>query len=293
MRKPRALHDTVVEVDERVTIEDYDLAPDAAAAHRRALTAARAGTDPDLVATASGDVVRVLRRPDLAAVRAQLRTLQLEGYTSVAIAFVHAYLFPDHEDAVAAEARALGFAHVTTSARTSPVIKLLNRSNATCSEAYLYPVIRRYVAGFEAGFAVLPQRVEFMCSDGGLRAASRFRGNEALLSGPAGGLVGIARSCFDEEQQVPIIGFDMVCFVLRPVRSCPALAPSFAAFSCRAPSCSNHPRAALAPTSRASTASTTTSTRPPLRGALLTFLCSTSPRLSLPPISSIHNCITR
>lgn len=207
MCKPEALHDDVVEIDERVTLEDYDLDPEPG--HRERVLAA-AAADPDLTRTASGEVVRILKRPDLSAVHIQLQRLRDQGYDSVAIAFVHAYLFPDHEEAVAGVARELGFRYVTTSAATSPVIKLLNRSNAACSEAYLYPVIRRYVANFEQGFATRPQRVEFMCSDGGLREASCFRGNEALLSGPAGGVVGIARSCFDEVERVPIIGFDMV-----------------------------------------------------------------------------------
>lgn len=110
---------------------------------------------------------------------------------------------------VAHLARELGFKYVTTSSQTSPVIKLLNRANSTCSEAYLHPIIRRYVENFESGFAMLPQRVEFMCSDGGLKQAQKFRGNEALLSGPAGGVVGIARSCYDAREGTPIIGFDM------------------------------------------------------------------------------------
>lgn len=74
----------------------------------------------------------------------------------------------------------------------------------------MYPVIRNYIESFEEGFEKLPARVEFMCSDGGLREATKFKGNEALLSGPAGGVVGIARSCFDDEERTPIIGFDMV-----------------------------------------------------------------------------------
>lgn len=192
-----------MEVDERVTIEDYDLNPDP-------IDKTLALSDPNLITTASGEIIRILKKPDLSVVRDQLLSLRAAGYSSIAIAFMHAYLFPDHEDSVAAIARDLGFKYVTTSARTSPVVKLLNRSNATCSEAYLYPVIRDYVANFEKGFQSLPRRVDFMCSDGGLREASKFRGNESLLSGPAGGVVGIARSCFDEEKRIPIIGFDMV-----------------------------------------------------------------------------------
>ncbi|KAK7962240.1 uncharacterized protein PG986_003065 [Apiospora aurea] len=206
VRKPKALHATVIEVDERVTIEDYDLNP---FPKERTVAAAASYDDPDLIATPSGEIVRILQRIDPARVRKQLQDLRDQGFESLAICFMHAYIFPDHEDAVATLARDVGFKYVTTSAQTSPVVKLLNRSNSTCSEAYLYPIIRQYVENFESGFAQLPQRVEFMCSDGGLKQAQKFKGNEALLSGPAGGVVGIARSCFDEVEGTPIIGFDM------------------------------------------------------------------------------------
>ncbi|KAK8851392.1 Hydantoinase B/oxoprolinase-domain-containing protein [Apiospora arundinis] len=204
VRKPKALHAAVIEVNERVTIEDYDLNPSPV---DRSVVAS--SQDPDLVTTPSGEIIRILKRIDPDQVRGQLQELRDQGFESLAICFMHAYVFPDHEDAVAALARDAGFKFVTTSAQTSPVVKLLNRSNSTCSEAYLYPIIRNYVENFESGFATLPQRVEFMCSDGGLKQAQKFKGNEALLSGPAGGVVGIARSCFDEVDGTPIIGFDM------------------------------------------------------------------------------------
>ncbi|KAK6820492.1 hydantoinase b oxoprolinase [Apiospora arundinis] len=204
VRKPKALHAAVIEVNERVTIEDYDLNPSPV---DRSVVAS--SQDPDLVTTPSGEIIRILKRIDPDQVRGQLQELRDQGFESLAICFMHAYVFPDHEDAVAALARDAGFKFVTTSAQTSPVVKLLNRSNSTCSEAYLYPIIRNYIENFESGFATLPQRVEFMCSDGGLKQAQKFKGNEALLSGPAGGVVGIARSCFDEVDGTPIIGFDM------------------------------------------------------------------------------------
>lgn len=203
VRKASVLHETVVEIDERVTIEDYDLNPQPRDKNRD-LTA-----DPNLVRTASGEIIRVLQRPDPTTVRSQLEALRKQGYSSLAISFMHAYVFPDHEDLVANIAREVGFQYITTSSATSPNIKFLIRSNSTCSEAYLYPVIQRYVTNFESGFAVLPQRVEFMCSDGGLKQAHKFRGNEALLSGPAGGVVGIAKSCYDPEEGTAVIGFDM------------------------------------------------------------------------------------
>lgn len=202
VRKAQVLHEKVVEIDERVTIDDYDLNPEP-------LDKRRALTDPDLVRTASGEIVRILQRPSPDIVRELLEGLLEDGYSSLAISFMHGYVYPEHENLVAAIARDVGFKYVTTSSSTSPNIKFLTRTNSTCSEAYLYPVIQRYVEDFEGGFKVLPQRVEFMCSDGGLKQAHRFRGNEALLSGPAGGVVGIAKSCYDPEDGTAIIGFDM------------------------------------------------------------------------------------
>ncbi|KAH7114005.1 Hydantoinase B/oxoprolinase-domain-containing protein [Dactylonectria estremocensis] len=202
IRKAKALHSAVVEVEERITIEDYELNP-------FPIDKDTALQDPNLVQTNSGEIIRLLKRPDIAKVREQLRQIYGEGYTSLAISFMHAYLYPDHENLVAELAREVGFKHVTTSSATSPSIKYVTRSNSTCSEAYLYPVIKRYISSFEDGFKILPRRVEFMCSDGGLKESAKFRGNEALLSGPAGGIVGTARSCFDRDDNTPVIGFDM------------------------------------------------------------------------------------
>ncbi|KAK7211459.1 hypothetical protein V2G26_018637 [Clonostachys chloroleuca] len=200
--KPKALHDKVVEIDERITVEDYDLNP--APMDKKAEI-----TDPSLIRTKSGEIIRVLQKVNLDEARTKLQALRNEGYNSVAISFMHSFLYPDHENEVAEVARQLGFKYVTTSSEISPTIKFLRRSTSVCSEAYLYPIIRRYVENFESGFKVQPKRVEFMCSDGGLKQAQKFRGNEALLSGPAGGVVGIAKSCFDETVGTPLIGFDM------------------------------------------------------------------------------------
>ncbi|KAK7415546.1 hypothetical protein QQX98_005792 [Neonectria punicea] len=202
IRKAKALHSTVVEVEERITIEDYELNP-------FPLDKEAALKDANLVQTHSGEIIRVLQRPEPATVRQQLQELRSKGYTSLAVSFMHAYLYPDHENLVAELAHEVGFTYVTTSSSTSPSIKYVTRSNSTCSEAYLYPVIKRYINSFEGGFRILPQRVEFMCSDGGLKESRKFRGNEALLSGPAGGIVGTARACFDADDGTPVIGFDM------------------------------------------------------------------------------------
>lgn len=203
VKKAEALHGTSIEVDERVTIEDYDLNP-----HKKEFTEADL-QEPSLVKTASGEVIRVIKKPDADEVRQQLLDLRSLGYDNLAISFMHSYVYPQHEQLVAKLAREVGFKHVITSHETAPVIKLLIRSSSVSSEAYLYPVIQDYIENFKAGFKVLPKRLDFMCSDGGLKGSDRIRGNEALLSGPAGGVVGVAKSCFDETDGTPLIGFDM------------------------------------------------------------------------------------
>ncbi|KGO48639.1 Hydantoinaseoxoprolinase, N-terminal [Penicillium expansum] len=202
VRKPPALHAISVEIDERITIEDYDLNP-------FPLDKTAEITDPALVRTPSGEVIRVLKALDIAEVREVLSGLQSAGYKSLVVSFLHSYLYPSHEDQVAQIAQDMGFETVIKASDVSPVIKFLQRSSSASSEAYLYPIVKEYVTAFQAGFSVLPQRVEFMGSDGGLRQADKFRGNEALLSGPAGGVVGIARTCFDAAEGTPVLGFDM------------------------------------------------------------------------------------
>jgi 5-oxoprolinase (ATP-hydrolysing) len=167
--------------------------------------------------------------PDLAAVRAQLAELKADGIKAVAILFLHAYRYPQHEQQVAALARGLGFSQVSVSHEVSPLIKLVGRGDTTVVDAYLSPILRRYVAQVAEEMAVGssasrareesvavsasrangdPARLMFMMSSGGLTAANLFQGKDAILSGPAGGVVGMAETGreagFDR-----LIGFDM------------------------------------------------------------------------------------
>ncbi|OJD28827.1 5-oxoprolinase (atp-hydrolyzing) [Diplodia corticola] len=200
IRKPGVLYSKVIEIAERVTVEDYVLNPHPAEIDL---------SDPDLVKTSSGEVIRILKRLDSSAVREQLRHLYDEGFRSLAIGFIHSYLFPDHEQAVARIAREIGFEHVSLSSELSPNIKILHRTTSACADAYLSPTVKKYVDGFISGFSILPKRVDFMQSDGGLSAASKFTGLKAILSGPAGGVVAIARTCYDPSEGTPVVGFDM------------------------------------------------------------------------------------
>jgi 5-oxoprolinase (ATP-hydrolysing) len=152
----------------------------------------------------------VEREPDLAAARAALEKAKADGIVAVAIVFMHAYRFPAHEKRVAAIARELGFAQVSVSHEVSPLIKLVGRGDTTVVDGYLSPILRRYVAQVDKdldskGSAA---RLMFMMSSGGLTAADLFQGKDAILSGPAGGVVGMAQTGHEAGFK-ELIGFDM------------------------------------------------------------------------------------
>ncbi len=147
---------------------------------------------------------------DAQVVRAELAEALASGIFSCAIVFMHAYRFPDHERAVAQIARDLGFTQVSASHEVSPLMKLVGRGDTTVADAYLSPVLRRYVDRVAREFDSTEPRTKlmFMMSSGGLTDAARFQGRDAILSGPAGGVVGCVqtakRAGFDR-----VIGFDM------------------------------------------------------------------------------------
>src|SRR5713226_9562703 len=129
-----------------------------------------------------------------------------EGFRSIAIVFMHGYRFPQHESHVAELARKMGFTQISVSHRVSPLMKLVGRGDTTVVDAYLSPILRRYVDQVAAELESV--RLLFMQSNGGLTDARRFQGKDAILSGPAGGIVGAVRTSlaagFDR-----IIGFHM------------------------------------------------------------------------------------
>jgi 5-oxoprolinase (ATP-hydrolysing) len=152
----------------------------------------------------------VEKAPNLALVRRDLELLKADGFEALAIAFIHAYRYPAHEQAVAELARDMGFAQVSVSHEVSPLIKLVGRGDTTVVDAYLSPILKRYVAQVSRELDVkrTGARLMFMMSSGGLTAAELFQGKDAILSGPAGGVVGMAETAgtagFGE-----VIGFDM------------------------------------------------------------------------------------
>jgi 5-oxoprolinase (ATP-hydrolysing) len=168
---PSLLYENVVEVDERI------------------------GAD--------GGIVRSL---DLLAVERSLRDVFARGIRSCAIVLMHGYRFPDHERQLGELARRIGFSQVSVSHEVSPLMKLVSRGDTTVVDAYLSPVLRRYV---EQVASQLPGvRLQFMQSSGGLTDAHQFQGKDAILSGPAGGIVGAVRAA-GEAGFEKIIGFDM------------------------------------------------------------------------------------
>src|SRR6478672_3168003 len=173
--KPDTLYERVVEVDERVRAD---------------------GT--------------VEREPDIAAVRADLNAVKADGINAVAIVFMHAYRYADHERKVAALAREMDFSQVSVSHEVSPLIKLVGRGDTTVVDAYLSPILRRYVAQVDSDLDARRSaaRLMFMMSSGGLTAAELFQGKDAILSGPAGGVVGMAETGRQAGLD-RLIGFDM------------------------------------------------------------------------------------
>ena len=144
---------------------------------------------------------------DEAEARAALEAAWNAGIRSVAIVFMHAYAYPDHEKRVAAIAREVGFPQISVSHEVSPLMKLVGRGDTTVVDAYLSPILRRYVRQVQEELGEGP-RLMFMQSSGGLTAADLFQGKDAILSGPAGGVVGAVETSrlagFDK-----VIGFDM------------------------------------------------------------------------------------
>jgi 5-oxoprolinase (ATP-hydrolysing) len=171
---PEMLYDRVIEADERVR--------------------------------ADGTVERAL---DEAALRADLDAARADGIDACAVVFVHGYRFTAHEARAGEIARAAGFAQVSVSHKVSPLMKMVSRGDTTVVDAYLSPILRRYVDRVAAAFdGDMTGKLMFMQSSGGLTDAGLFQGKDAILSGPAGGVVGAVKTSVIAGEG-KIIGFDM------------------------------------------------------------------------------------
>ncbi|MER5967464.1 hydantoinase B/oxoprolinase family protein [Streptomyces sp. NPDC002057] len=148
----------------------------------------------------------LVRPPDEPAVARALAAAHRDGLRSAAVVLLHGYRHPAHEERIARIARDAGFTQVSCSHEVSPLIKLIPRGDTTVVDAYLSPILRRYVD--EVAHELAGIRLMFMQSNGGLREAAHFRGKDAVLSGPAGGVVGMARTSAQAGHD-RVIGFDM------------------------------------------------------------------------------------
>ncbi|MGL5096233.1 MAG: hydantoinase/oxoprolinase family protein, partial [Planctomycetia bacterium] len=171
IRKPTDLYQAVVEVDERID--------------------------------AGGNILQPL---DPAAAERLLAPLREQGVVSLAVCLMNSYRRSDHEELVARAAAAVGFEHVSLSSRLSPLQRIVPRGETTVVDAYLTPILRDYVAGIQGK---LPRaRIQMMTSAGSLAAAETFVGKDSVLSGPAGGVVGVARAAA-AAGLAKVVGFDM------------------------------------------------------------------------------------
>ncbi len=148
----------------------------------------------------------VLRPPDLDGLAAALQNARGDGIGAVAVVCMHSHLYPSHEQAIGEVARRVGFGQVSLSSEVSPLMKLVPRGDTTVVDAYLSPVLRRYID--RVASQTLGVRLMFMQSNGGLTEAGHFRGKDAVLSGPAGGIVGMVRTSQAAGAE-RVIGFDM------------------------------------------------------------------------------------
>ncbi|KAJ4490584.1 Hydantoinase B/oxoprolinase-domain-containing protein [Lentinula aciculospora] len=205
VKKLSLLYETVVEIDERVTIPTSSEDPESP-------SSSDFNFNTSVVRGLTGDIVQIIRRPDSSRIKAQLKSLHDSGFSSIAIALLHSYIFPHHENLVADIARQMGFA-VSVSSELLPMVKIVSRANSAIADAYLSPVTRRYIEtfadGFEGSIAALSNKLLFMRSDGGLCSVKTFSGLRAVLSGPAGGVIGYAKTCYDPEDGTPLVSIDM------------------------------------------------------------------------------------
>ncbi|MBP0017356.1 MAG: hydantoinase B/oxoprolinase family protein [Cyanobacteria bacterium SBLK] len=172
---PEMLYESVIEVEERYTARGEELTP-----------------------------LNVSR------VRQDLQAAYESGIRSCAIVLMHAYRYPKHEEAIAEIAREIGFSQISVSHQVSNLIKLVSRGDTTVVDAYLSPILRRYVEQIDRQLKSgnSTPKLMFMQSNGGLANARAFKGKDSILSGPAGGIVGAVKTCQKAGFQ-KIIGFDM------------------------------------------------------------------------------------
>jgi len=193
--KPDLLYTAVIEADERIRI----------------LRSNEKHPQGRVVTGLTGQKFLVLKPIDLDRLRPRLQAVLDQGIKSLAVAFMHAYAWPEHEIEVGWLALEMGFEQVSLSSQIMPMSKIVPRGDTASADAYLNPCIRSYIENFKQDFLaeLEDDKLFFMQSDGSLARGANFRGSRAVLSGPAGGVVGCAATAFEQSGNIPVIGFDM------------------------------------------------------------------------------------
>ncbi|XP_063777232.1 5-oxoprolinase isoform X1 [Pseudophryne corroboree] len=198
IQMPEVLYEEVIEVEERVVLLQEGC---------------RLPKDPSLntYIGSTGDSLEVWKPVNLEHLKIKLQGALSRGIQSLAVVLMHSYTWSSHEHQVGDLARSLGFTHVSLSSEVMPMIRMVPRGYTACADAYLTPCIQRYLDGFRSGFQnqLKDLPVLFMRSDGGLTPMHSFSGSRAILSGPAGGVVGYAITTYRPDNPQPVIGFDM------------------------------------------------------------------------------------
>ena len=206
--RPELLYECCYEVDERVCLlknrESIDtIGP----------------IDAEIVTGTSSEQLYIEKPLDEEDVKMKLEEILRAGIRSLAVVFVHAYTFDKHEQVVKKIAQELNFEQISLSSEIMPMVRMVPRGCTTCVDAYLTPILKKYLSSFASGFDknLSKIQVSFMQSDGGLTPMNSFHGNKAILSGPAGGVVGYAltsssitaNSATSQKSCEAVIGFDM------------------------------------------------------------------------------------
>ncbi|KAJ2940858.1 hypothetical protein O0L34_g10119 [Tuta absoluta] len=199
IQKPGVLYSEVIEVDCRVipALEDQCLLD-------------KSKTNWRTVVGTTNEKMLIIKELDEEAVRQDLKKLREKGIDSIAVVLAHSYTYHKHELIIGKIATEVGFTQVSLSHAITSMVRMVPRGYTASADAYLTPHIKQYVKGFAEGFSngLRDSNVLFMQSDGGLTPMDLFNGSRAILSGPAGGVVGYAMTAYQKEG-LPVIGFDM------------------------------------------------------------------------------------
>ncbi|XP_077975283.1 5-oxoprolinase-like isoform X1 [Styela clava] len=193
---PDVLYEELVEVDERIILHQKHC---------------ELGLNEPIRGEHTDEKLHVTQEVDEVTLRKDLQSVLDKGIKSLAVVLMHSYLYPNHERKVGEIATEMGFTQVSLSSVVMPMVKIVSRGFTACVDAYLTPCIKQYLNGFQSGFDENLKDVKllFMQSDGGLTPVDKFTGSKAILSGPAGGVVGYALTAYSDENKLPVIGFDM------------------------------------------------------------------------------------